>query len=298
MAQRFRQTQPGWVILGSTVPIGVLLLGVAVASGQYLLIGTIALLILGTAALFGSLTVSVGDEAVEARFGVGLIRKSVPLSEVRSVAPVTNPWYYGWGLRAYPGGVLYNVSGPYAVELRLRDGSQCRIGTADPEGLAAAILAATGPLDAPAAGGFVRDEAQGRRWGLLVGGAVGALVLGLGGLLAVQSRPPVVAVSGGDLVIDVLFYGERIPLSEVRSVSLEERLPPVLMRTNGFAMGESLRGWFRFQGLGDGKLFVEARHPPYVMVRHAGGVLFVNRPDPAETRAIFEKLAPLVGQGR
>lgn len=92
--------------------------------------------------LFSILTVEVDGEEVSVRFGVGLIRKRFPLSEIESHSAVRNPWYYGWGLRRTPIGWLYNVSGLEAVEITLKDGRKVRIGTDDPAGLDAAIGAA------------------------------------------------------------------------------------------------------------------------------------------------------------
>ncbi len=92
--------------------------------------------------LFSILTVKVDGEEVSVRFGVGLIRKRFPLSEIESHSAVRNPWYYGWGLRRTPIGWLYNVSGLEAVEITLKDGRKVRIGTDDPAGLEAAIGAA------------------------------------------------------------------------------------------------------------------------------------------------------------
>jgi hypothetical protein len=48
-------------------------------------------------------------------------------------------WRNGFGIRIGPGFWLYNVSGLDAVELRLRSDEVRRIGTDDPEGLAAAL---------------------------------------------------------------------------------------------------------------------------------------------------------------
>jgi hypothetical protein len=97
---------------------------------------------------FSSLTVTVSSNAVEARFGPGWIGKRIPLEEVASCRAVRNLWIYGWGVRLIPGGWLYNVSGPEAVELTLTTGV-FRIGTDEPQVLCAAIQ---GKLDERAGG--------------------------------------------------------------------------------------------------------------------------------------------------
>jgi phage-related holin len=85
-------------------------------------------------AISSTLTATVTDDALRIRFGpVGLIRKSWPMAEIASVTAVTNPWYYGGGIRWTSHGTLYNVSGYGAVEVRLLSGKSFRIGTDEPE---------------------------------------------------------------------------------------------------------------------------------------------------------------------
>ena len=93
---------------------------------------------------FHSMTVTVADGRLKWGFGPGVIKREVLLEEIRECKPVTNPWYYGWGIHLTPRGWLYNVSGWEAVEISLRDGSTCRIGTDAPAELTAAILQARG----------------------------------------------------------------------------------------------------------------------------------------------------------
>jgi hypothetical protein len=100
-----------------------------------LTMGLLATMIL----LFGWLTVTVDHEAVRARFGVGLVRKTIPLAAIRDAVRVRNKWHYGWGLRMGPWGPMFNVSGLDAVEIVKRDGWRFRIGTDEPEALLNAI---------------------------------------------------------------------------------------------------------------------------------------------------------------
>jgi hypothetical protein len=86
-----------------------------------------------------SLTVSVTPSSLVFWFGPGILRRTEPLSNIESVEPVTNPWYYGIGLRVTPRGMLYSVSGLGAVEVTRRDGSRFRLGTDEPEKLTAAL---------------------------------------------------------------------------------------------------------------------------------------------------------------
>ena len=88
---------------------------------------------------FRDLTVEVDHEAVRLTFGVGLVKKSFPLAGINSVEQVRNSWLHGWGIHYIGDGWLYNVAGYDAVELRFTDGGRARIGTDEPDALAAAI---------------------------------------------------------------------------------------------------------------------------------------------------------------
>lgn len=89
--------------------------------------------------LFYGMTTVVYQERVTVWFGVGIIRKSIDLAMVQAVEVVKSPWYYGWGIRFIPHGMLYNVSGSDGVELKLAGGQVFRIGTKDPVRLHAAL---------------------------------------------------------------------------------------------------------------------------------------------------------------
>jgi hypothetical protein len=89
--------------------------------------------------LFAVLSVNVDSRDVSLRFGIGVIRKKFPVTEIETAGVVRNHWYYGWGIRKTPDGWLYNVSGLLAVELRMKSGEKYRIGTDDPLGLLNAI---------------------------------------------------------------------------------------------------------------------------------------------------------------
>jgi hypothetical protein len=141
MLIRYRHTQIGYLVIAI---LGIMVVGfgvVALTSGPRVLLVTVAILVL-CLLLFPTLTAMVEENRVICFFGFGLIRRTVPLSEVLSVSVVRNSWLYGWGLRIIPGGSLWNVSGLDAVELRLANGRRFRIGTDEPNALYEAISAA------------------------------------------------------------------------------------------------------------------------------------------------------------
>ena len=141
---RYRHTQFGTAIV---VP---LLLVAALAVGVGTLTGVTLIAVLGPAlmavflALFYAPTVEIDAIHLRFRFGIGWIRKRVPLAEIVAVEPVHNSWWYGWGNHRTPHGGLYNVSGREAVEIALASGKRFRLGTDEPRRLAQILLAAKG----------------------------------------------------------------------------------------------------------------------------------------------------------
>jgi len=111
-------------------------------AGARLVFSGVGMLLVVILYLFGSLTVTVDPQDVRFWFGPGLIRKRFEVNRILEAKPVRNPWWFGWGIRAIPGGWLYNVSGLDAVELLMGDGRKVRIGADEPDRLTAAIAEA------------------------------------------------------------------------------------------------------------------------------------------------------------
>lgn len=288
MEPLYRHTQPGWVILGVTAAILAFVswrLPPGVPSWPLLLL--VALVAL----LFGALAVEVDAEAVRLRFGIGLVRKRIPLGDVKAWREVRNPWYTGWGIRLGPGYVLWNVSGRDAVELALASGRRFRVGSDEPSELAAALARAKGEAPAWPPPGFDGPSARGEFAWKPLAWVLGPLLAALGVLFWFQVQPPTVTVRADGLEVESPFYGRVFPASDITGISLLPRLPHVLLKTNGFGGGASLRGRFRLEGLGDGTLYVEKGFAPYVLVRLREGFVVVNFREPEKTKALFDELA-------
>jgi hypothetical protein len=290
----YRHTQFGWVIIGSiaaTLLCVIPLVAVPGAPGGVVLLAGI-LVLAGLA--FSTLTVEVDASEIRIRFTGGLVRKRVALAELRAQRVVRNPWLYGWGIHKIPGGWIWNVSGLDAVELLLVDGRVLRVGTDEPEALARAIARVAPEAGAASAGTGAAPAGRRSAWLAVAAAAVVvAGVLALVGAAYVQTRPPEVNVTPQTLSVRSLFYGDDYPLAEITGVSLERCLPRILMRTNGFAGGGVLRGWFRLEGLGEGKLFVDLGSSPFLVVRLRRGYVILNFSDPAKTQALHGELESL-----
>ena len=143
MVGHYHHTQSGTLML-VTLSLSALVVGLvgilAVRSERWAWLPfVVCALLFACAWIFSSLTVDVSGSEVRWYFGPGLWDYRIALSDIENVRIVRNYWLNGFGIRMRPGWRLYNVSGLDAVELHLKNGDIRRIGTDDPEGLAAAL---------------------------------------------------------------------------------------------------------------------------------------------------------------
>jgi hypothetical protein len=150
----YKHTQIGYLILIVTLVVLVLFTWVqitaraeppSVDSGTNLLVTAVMVLILFILASFTALTTSINEKYLQIKFGYGIFKKKFLLSEIVLTKQVKNRWYYGWGIRfwLWPKMWIYNVSGFNAVEIIMKNGKVCRIGTDTPSELEMAIKQAT-----------------------------------------------------------------------------------------------------------------------------------------------------------
>ncbi|MEK7619435.1 MAG: hypothetical protein AAB416_04365 [Patescibacteria group bacterium] len=146
----YKHTQIGYLMLVVTLAVLVLFAWLQITarteppsadSGTNFAITAIMALILFVFASFTTLSVFIDEKYLQIRFGYGIFRKKFLASEIVSAARVKNHWYYGWGIRLWfwPRMWILNVSGFYAVEIRMKNGKIYRIGTDEPEKLETAI---------------------------------------------------------------------------------------------------------------------------------------------------------------
>ena len=292
-ATHYRHTQIGWVTLVSlvlpAVVVGLLLVTTRLWGG----LGVALVVFLAAAAFFSTLTVEVDQRQLRFRFGPGPIGRRIDLDDVRHFAAVRNPWWYGWGIHATPRGVLYNVSGFGAVELHLKNGRRLRVGSDEPEALCRALERILGPCAPLSAAEVAQVRRQGRKTVVLLVSALVLIAAGVAAVFYLHEQPPTVTLTASRIRVASVLYSEEYALGEITHLSLETRLPRIRLRTNGYAAGGTLRGHFRLDELGDGQLFIEWGHPPYILIRRGDGYVIVNFAEPGRTTALYRRLETL-----
>lgn len=106
-------------------------------------------------------------------------------------------------------------------------------------------------------------------------------------LIAYGSRSTEFSVQGNQLEINGM-YGMTTTIQKVEQI---EALPPILMKTNGFAMGATKKGNFKLEGLGKCKLYLESSTGPFIYLETTDATkVFINTKSNTETEKLFDKL--------
>ncbi len=74
--------------------------------------------LLAVSAMFYKLRIRVDQLGIHIIYGIGLIHIKINPEIIESVEIVRNPWYYGLGIRVTRKGMLYNINGADAIELK------------------------------------------------------------------------------------------------------------------------------------------------------------------------------------
>ena len=83
-------------------------------------------------------------------------------------------------------------------------------------------------------------------------------------------------------------YGREIPVSEIVSVELLEKLPP-MTRTNGSDVGKYMKGHFRLKN-GEKCMAYICIEPPFIELRTTNDLYYLNTSEKEKTIALFEEL--------
>lgn len=142
----YKEFQFGWLIFVIIIPIQLLIAYLFIndlGDRPFTIVGfaIINSILIVTYLCFFGLTIIVNVEKISIVYGIGFPRRTIAINQIRSVTYVKTPWYYGWGIRFMPKGMLYNISGTEGVELKFKGTDQViQIGSKHPQQLKQEII--------------------------------------------------------------------------------------------------------------------------------------------------------------
>ena len=125
-------------------------------------------------------------------------------------------------------------------------------------------------------------------------GAIVGLVATIGFLWFInanEGKPATIALTGAQLTINAHGYGTEIAVADIQGAVLIRQLSGIGAKRNAFQFGTVYHGRFAMKPYGDALLFVDAKTPPFVLLRTSRGVVMFNTPDSVRTLALFDSLA-------
>ncbi len=283
----YRHVQAGWL---TALAIGLsvmMIVAVVVVAGFHWVMLVPAVVLALTLLTFSFMTVTVDERAVTVKMGIGLVQQRIPLSDIVHFRAVRNPWYYGWGVRMYGGGKLYNVSGFDAVELLLATGRGVRIGTDEPAALVSALEQIAGRPH-PLTPAQLQERQLRSRVGLVFMLLLTLIPLGM--MFYGRTQPPAVSINSQRVRIGSGLKSIDVAVRDIQRVTLEPTLPPVRTRIDGISLLGTEHGDFTLEQLGNARLFINRSYPPFVLIRTANRLVAFNMLDEQQTRALYEQI--------
>lgn len=103
-------------------------------------------------------------------------------------------------------------------------------------------------------------------------------------------KDPVVTLGDRYITVQGASITWSIQRDSIERASLEDSLPSLGRRTNGFSFYGAERGTYQLVGIGRGEVFATVTKPPFVLVQTVSGPVYINFADPAKTVELFKDL--------
>ena len=288
-----KYTQIGKFSLAVLLPIFILLIIMLIITGindvvPAMILIFVVVTFLVCLLIFYKLTIDIDETHVAFSLGIGLVKKKYALKDIEDCRPVKNNILYGIGIRLTANGWLYNVSGLYAIELTFKNKKfKVRIGTDKPEEVAETINKL---LNKQGSGHGYETAFDSSNPGYYILASI---------VLAGLILPIILIISGGkDTKLEFSdsafkingMYSLTVDYSKIITIDTLSSLPRIKARTNGFALGNTLKGNFKLFDQKKVKLFVEEGIPPYIFIKTDKTDLYLNFKDTSATIEVYRKI--------
>lgn len=116
------------------------------------------------------------------------------------------------------------------------------------------------------------------------------LILGIvAGSMIDSSREMVVNVTADYIDIHGA-YGVKLKTCDIEGIELVDSIPKVIRKTNGFDFGSLMRGNFKLEGLGAGKLYVDLNKKPFIHISTMDSFIIINLKTSEDTKKLYDEI--------
>lgn len=98
-----------------------------------------------------------------------------------------------------------------------------------------------------------------------------------------------ISVDSQEIIISGM-YGTTISLDELKEIRLIEQIPRIIVRTNGYSLGNTLKGNFKLEEYGKVKLFLVSDQGPFLLLRNQEDTYIINYKESTKTDALYKEI--------
>lgn len=111
----------------------------------------------------------------------------------------------------------------------------------------------------------------------------------LGALFLFGSKDPEVNITDDRIVVEGM-YGTTINRDKIQEITLEDQIPEVKRKVEGFDLGFILRGTFNLEDIGTATLFINSNKSPYVVIKADDKYFIINFKDSDKTIELYNSI--------
>jgi hypothetical protein len=124
----------------------------------------------------------------------------------------------------------------------------------------------------------------------------GITLISVIGLIYYGTISPKITLSERSIKISGI-YGQNINIADIKNVELVNNIPEIILKTNGFNFGETLKGNFKLKDYGNCKLFLKSKDGPFLMIiDNKGERILINYENRTDTEQQFEELKKMMNK--
>lgn len=114
-------------------------------------------------------------------------------------------------------------------------------------------------------------------------------------LLFIPYQETEIKISENKLIISGV-YGEELSLDQIENVLILNQLPPIHLKTNGFAMSSLKKGWFKLSDGSKAKLMIDDNKPPFLQITTKQNYLIIIGISNVDEELLYQEIIALKKQ--